>query len=172
MEKKDMNIEKGGYCCLGGYIFNNFKNEPITPNLPTIISILNQQYARIKKLEKMNYRLSQGLYWGNGEQFCDVVKKLKQENQQLKQQLGEKDKVIEMQKSIKRNDIGETLTENIKLRQSQNKKAIEVLEKVRNYFVEECKDGDEIETGDLVITKDIIQVACFVDNQIKELKGG
>ena len=60
--------------------------------------LLNQQDKRIKELENMNSRLSQGIYWGNGEQFCDVVSKLKKENQQLKQQLDESKSEIEKQK--------------------------------------------------------------------------
>ena len=39
--------------------------------------ILNDQDKRIKELENMNARLSQGIYWGNGEHFCDVVENLK-----------------------------------------------------------------------------------------------
>ena len=56
--------------------------------------LLNQQDQRIKELENMNSRLSQGIYWGNGEHFCDVVSKLKKENQQLKQQLHDLPKKI------------------------------------------------------------------------------
>ncbi|MGN0787549.1 MAG: hypothetical protein ACI4L6_00565 [Candidatus Onthoplasma sp.] len=57
-------------------------------------SLLNQQDKRIKELENMNSRLSQGIYWGNGEHFCDVVSKLKKENQQLRQQLHDLPKKI------------------------------------------------------------------------------
>ena len=59
-----------------------------------IVDLLNKQDKRIKKLGKMNNRLSQGIYWGNGEHFCDVVSKLKKENQQLKQQLHDLPKKI------------------------------------------------------------------------------
>lgn len=52
-----------------------------------ICDLLNQQSKRIKELENMNSRLSQGIYWGNGEHFCDVVKKYKAENKQLKEEL-------------------------------------------------------------------------------------
>ena len=45
------------------------------------------------------------------------------------------------------------------------------LEKVKNYFIEECEDGDGIKTEDRVIKKDIYEVADFIENQIKELKG-
>lgn len=52
-----------------------------------LCDLLNQQDKRIKELEFMNNRLSQGIYWGNGEHFCDVVKRLKEENQQLKEEV-------------------------------------------------------------------------------------
>lgn len=35
------------------------------------------------RLSKMNSRLSQGIYWGNGQQFCDVVRKLKRQLHEL-----------------------------------------------------------------------------------------
>ena len=54
------------------------------------INLLNQQDKRIKELENMNSRLSQGIYWGNGEHFCDVVKRYKSENEQLKQSQNKK----------------------------------------------------------------------------------
>lgn len=49
--------------------------------------LLNHYFKRIKELENMNSRLSQGIYWGNGEHFCDVVKRYKAENEQLKEEL-------------------------------------------------------------------------------------
>ena len=67
------------------------QNEEDAQNL---INLLNQQSKRIKELENKNSRLSQGIYWGNGEHFCDVVSKLKKENQQLKQQLHDLPKKI------------------------------------------------------------------------------
>lgn len=48
----------------------------------------------------------------------------------------EKDKVIEMQKSINRYDIGEMLIENVKLKQSQNEKENEILKKVVDFINE------------------------------------
>lgn len=69
---------------------NIYDNEKGTLNFlstKAVCDLLNQQDKRIKELENMNSILSQGIYWGNGEHFCDVVSKLKNENQQLKQQL-------------------------------------------------------------------------------------
>lgn len=40
---------------------------------------LKQAEEKNKRLENMNSRLSQGIYWGNGEHFCSVVSKLKQQ---------------------------------------------------------------------------------------------
>lgn len=56
-------------------------------------------------------------------------------------------------------------------KQNQTQLAIQELEKVKNYFIEECEDGDGIKTEDRVIKKDIYEVADFIENQIKELKG-
>lgn len=39
-----------------------------------------------KRLENMNNRLSQGIYWGNGEHFCSVVSKLKQQLKELEEE--------------------------------------------------------------------------------------
>ncbi len=69
------------------YILDTLTGEK-TSNFPHIANLLNQQDKRIKDLENMNSRLSQGIYWGNGEHFCDVVSRLKQENQQLKEENG------------------------------------------------------------------------------------
>lgn len=63
----------------------NFDKRQALIDLGIIAITLNQQDKRIKELENMNNRLSQGIYWGNGEHFCDVVKRLKKENHQLKQ---------------------------------------------------------------------------------------
>ena len=61
--------------------------------------------------------------------------------------------------------------ENQQLKQLQKELAISELEKVKNYFCEEDEDGDGIKTGDWTITHDACEVAEFIDNQIKELKG-
>lgn len=58
-----------------------------------------------------------------------------QEIAELKKQLEEKDKAIEMLKSIDRYDIGEMLTENIKLKQAQNQKAVEELSNLKAILV-------------------------------------
>ena len=92
--------------------------------------------------------------------------------EQLKQQLEEKDKeiahlkdAVNMCQSIKRYDIGEMLIENATLEQSQTQLAIQELEKVRDYFIMED------EQGNLDIIEDIYDVANFINQQIKVLKG-
>lgn len=54
-------------------------------------------------------------------------------------------------------------------RKSQEK--IELLESIKNYFCEECKDGDGIKTGDWVTTKDACEVAEYINTLISEIKG-
>lgn len=70
-----------------GYLLNR-------DDMKKLADLLNQQDKQIKELENMNSRLSQGIYWGNGEHFSDVVKRLKKENQQLNQQLHDLPKKI------------------------------------------------------------------------------
>ena len=102
----------------------------------------------------------------------------------LKQQLEEKNKEIERLKFFERiyyqNQLQASQEDINKLFQSAyqspiavglNEIAIQELEKVKNYFIEECEDGDGIKTEDRVIKKDIYEVADFIENQIKELKG-
>lgn len=49
----------------------------------------------------------------------------------LKKQLEEKEKIIQMQQNIERYDIGEMLTENTKLRQQLKSQPKEIVEKIR-----------------------------------------
>lgn len=56
------------------------------------------------------------------------------------------------------------------LKQSRKQLAINELLKLKSYFVEECLDGDDITTGDTIFTKDAIEIALQISNQIKELE--
>lgn len=172
MEKERYEYRKSEYSCLVGYIFDNFKNEPITPNLPTMISTLNQQDARIKELEiqvekwKQDYencsKLEKNLT--KEHQYClDNWRECEKENQQLKQQLEEKDKEIgklslyserlyklEARIGLEERTVGDVVEEldrlrnqlelsqleNKQLKQSQNQKAIDVLENVVKFINE------------------------------------
>lgn len=69
----------------GNFELRDYKSGRDIHSLFELDDLLNQQDKRIEELDNMNSRLSQGIYWGNGEQFCDVVKKLKEENKRLKQ---------------------------------------------------------------------------------------
>ena len=65
-----------------------------------------------------------------------------QDNQikELKKQSEEKDNAIEMLKSINRYDIGEMLTENTKLKQTQKQLAIDELEKIKKFLIEKIAE--------------------------------
>lgn len=85
----------------------------------------------------------------------------------LQQQLVEKDKEIEhlkdglnMCQSIKRYDIGEMLTENTKLKQSQTQLAIQELEKMEDFILKNT-----------MLDTETAAVLNYIYQQIKELKG-
>lgn len=81
-------------------------------------------------------------------------KELREENQQLKQQLAEKDKEIEYQESMK-----------ILVVENQNKKAIEQLEQIINLF--EPYENEEKDT--ILCANNGISFLEYIDNQIEEL---
>ena len=126
-------------------------------DVDTITNLLNQQDKRIKELEETNKVLSNELTKNSIlkqrhiETCCGIpifeIPKMKEENQQLKQQLAEKEKEIEYQESMK-----------ILAVENKNKKAIEQLEKVKRTFID-------------VAWKDVDFAIEIIDNQIKELKG-
>lgn len=68
---------------------------------------------------------------------------------------------------VKRYDIGELLIENIKLKQSQNSKAIEVLKQLRETIknISPIIFQNSIRLGKQTVLDEI-------DNQITELRGG
>ena len=59
-----------------------------------------------------------------------TINKLQQRIAELKKQLEEKEQIIQMQQNIERYDIGEMLTENIKLRQQLHSQSAEIVEKI------------------------------------------
>ena len=105
-------------------------------------------------------------------------KELREENQQLKQQLAEKDKEIEDLKAQRRIYLNRSVEECNKItdlefelqHKDQDKIlfTLEQLEKVKKFFLEEHRD-EEMDT-DYIITKDAGEIKDFIDNQIKELK--
>ena len=77
----------------------------------------------------------------------------------MKEQLAEKEKEIEYQESMK-----------ILAVENQNKKAIEQLEKMKEFFLEQHRD-EEMDT-DYLITKDAGEIADYLLDQIEQLKEG
>nr|DAE41341.1 MAG TPA: hypothetical protein [Caudoviricetes sp.] len=70
----------------------------------------------------------------------------------------EKEKIIQMQQNIKRYDIGEILTENVKLRQQLHSQPAEIVEKIRNlaekdFDFDTCTCCGEDVHDDVVLTK-------------------
>ena len=91
------------------------------------------------------------------DEFADMIKKLVNEKEKLKQQLAEKDKEIEYQESMK-----------ILAVENQNKNAIEQLEQIINLF--EPYENEEKDT--ILCANNGISFLEFIDNQIKQLKEG
>lgn len=141
--------------------------------------LLNQQDAIIKILEEIRDKGNQKLenYYNEkideldnyyNKHFDELIQK---NNQFFEQQLKEKDEVIEMLKSIKRYDIGDMLVENIKLKESQNAKAVEVLTDI---LVNLCSKYSTIfgNHDEPIRVLDVEQISDFIMSQIKELRGG
>ena len=121
------------------------------------------------------------------------LKKLRLENNELKQQLAEKEKEnltlfsmlyetlekqgcenitssIEQMTNLTLEKQSNWFKENCVKNQDKISFAVEQLEKVKDYFCEEDIDGDGVKTGDWTITKDASEVAEYLDNLIEELK--
>ena len=116
---------------------NNCYDEKILNQYPFKQGIIekDQQIAELKK------QLEEAKQTGSYQVMLMVQK----ENVLLKQQLEEKDKTIEMLKSIDRYDIGEMLTENVKLKAELHTQPREIVEKIKEYihtnayyYEEEC----------------------------------
>lgn len=115
--------------------------------------------------------------------FETYEKPLRQQIEDLKYKLAEKDKEIERIKQIAidinrdNNQLRESLEEYSKVnmpavlanrenKQYQNQKAIEELEKLKDTIYQ-----DNLEHGYLDESVDIYSLAEYIDNRIKELKG-
>ena len=105
-----------------------------------ILNMLNQQDKHIKELENSNQK-NQDYYWSEINKLDELYNK----------------------------DLEERLEEVKQLKQSQKQLAINELLRLKSYFVEECLDGDDITTGDTIFTKDAVEIALQISNQIKEL---
>lgn len=126
------------------YIFDNENKEYLGYN--GVVRVLNQQDARIKELEDKNGYII----------FADE----------------HDDNGIEVNKQVyttymsKCDELIELIQENQQLKQSQNQKAIEELEKVKRYF--DDNDPNDKSDGWIITNRDVVN---YVDNQIKELMG-
>ncbi len=76
--------------------------------------------------------------FGNEQKYKErdelLVNSLTEKDRQiaeLQKQLEEKEKIIQMQQNIKRYDIGEILTENVKLKQQLKSQPKEIVEKIK-----------------------------------------
>lgn len=146
-------MEKERYECkyneklMKHYTFDNENKEEL--GYKGVVRVLNQQDARIKELEKENQK-------ANIKNYLTDYYLVEKENQQLKEQLegtkqtGSYQVMLMCQK--------ENILLKQQLKQSQNKKAIEVLEKVKKYF---------LTTDDWLV--DGCELLDFVNNLIKEL---
>ena len=148
--------------------------------------LLNQQSKRIKELEE---EVKVGEFWHSAYQgkqlYYDMVyaelRKAMDENEQLKQQLAEKDKEIEKYRNANIIVVGERsqgkkhLME-IKIKELQNQKAIEVLEKIKDDLLDISSPYWQyfVKSGNAFMTYEDIEqwTKEFIDDKIKELKGG
>ena len=143
-------------------------------DLHNCVKLLNQQDARIKELEEQNKNLeyARQLSYKSLLGVEDDYQDLKQENKQLKQQLSDEEKAHDL--CIDRfNEECEKLRKQIKFesdarerfKQSQNQKAIEVLEQLVKYFAFKDDENDFYE-----IIADYGDILDWIDDQIKELR--
>lgn len=147
MEEKERYECKYNEKLMKHYTFDNENKEEL--GYKGVVRVLNQQDARIKELEKENQK-------ANIKNYLTDYYLVEKENQQLKEQLegtkqtGSYQVMLMCQK--------ENILLKQQLKQSQNKKAIEVLEKVKKYF---------LTTDDWLV--DGCELLDFVNNLIKEL---
>lgn len=128
-----------------------------------LTNLLNEQDEEINRLENLVIRCSNKISKKN-----DHIKKLQKENQQLKEEIKQLKFDCAMFKSANYlvNEIGIDKAREImfqseqKLKQTQNSKAIEVLERLRNFY---NSDND----SDWII--DCCKIDEYINNQITEL---
>ena len=165
--------------CYIGYV-NKVKVCENNSKYETEIDQLKQQLAEKENMHLLDEKEFQ--HYCAYKHIEPEIKGCLDREREYEKQLVEKDKEIERLKDFEKayyyNQL-QTSPEDIqKFQQLANQSAVNInyiaiqeLEKVKNYFIEECEDGDGIKTEDRVIKKDIYEVADFIENQIKELKG-
>lgn len=136
--------------------------------------LLNQQSKRLKDLEQENRELHTAINLSIPNQTAmkdeierlhtcvdNRIDELENENQQLKQQLAEKDKQIDYYQSLLKRSCDEC---NIKLKTIKTNFALEQLEKVKEKALHFYVNDTPKLTGFYIDVNEI-------DNQINELKG-
>lgn len=125
----------------------------------TMVEWLNQQNKRIKELEKENQK-------ANIKNYLTDYYLVEKENQHLKEEIKllDEDRQFKAEMWTKFADKCKSLTQQLK--QSQNQKAIEVLEKIKRYFDDK---GENDESDGWIITNRI--VVEYINKQIEELEG-
>ena len=101
----------------------------------------------------------------------EILHKQEKRIAELKKQLEEKGKMIQMQQSIERYDIGEMLTENVKLKQQLHSQPAEIVEKIKeqifNHFnVKNMEEYESLSLIDSLFTADA--VIDMLDTILKE----
>lgn len=147
MEEKERYECKYNEKLMKHYTFDNENKEEL--GYKGVVRVLNQQDARIKELEKENQK-------ANIKNYLTDYYLVEKENQQLKEKLEETKQTGSYQVILMCQKENILLKQQLK--QSQNKKAIEVLEKVKKYF---------LTTDDWLV--DGCELLDFVNNLIKEL---
>lgn len=89
-----------------------------------------------------------------------IIRSLTNKIAELQKQLEEKEKIIQMQQNIKRYDIGEILTENVKLKQQLHSQPAEIVEKIKDlagdYFYENGEEDLLLTGGDFTEILDTV----------------
>lgn len=156
------------YWCLKD---NNSKLLKPLVNLYNCVDLLNQQSKRIKELEETLERARQRevIIHQNYRQgyikYLQEINELQEENQQLNEHIKELELLLKADKKIETNSLNgfeKLRQENKQLKQSQNKKAIEELERVQVQCQFDITFADYEQEQRLY---------DFINNQIKELKG-
>lgn len=147
-------------------------NEILTGDIHWAIGICNNCYNKLYKSDEQKY--VDILHKENSELLVNSLAEKDKQIAELKQQLEEKDEEIAyLTKQVKKfNNEAQKYFEDAYCNDFNNQDkisfAVEQLEKVKEFFLEEHRD-EEIDT-DYIITKDAGEIADYLLDQIKQLK--
>lgn len=103
---------------------------------------------------------------GKAYQGLGVENLLNEQDEKIK----ELEETLKLLKITQRYDISELMRENVKLKETQNQKAIECLEKVKETLIQNADEiGEEYREDYFMIN--LGNVKRIIDSQISELKG-